>query len=113
MNLAATIFANADRFYDQKWYWGEAFMDRTPAPYMKPPSEFRAMRNPGQAKFLPYAATLAKLWLDYPHLDIWQHYIWTGDFDRDGQQVYVGVNNGKFEIHRHLHLTDRWGALIW
>jgi hypothetical protein len=113
VNLAALRSAHGDRFYPQNWMAGEAFMLREPAPYHGLPGEFIPTKSAEYSNFLPSAATLAQLWVDHPELDIWKKYIWTGDRDSNGQQVYVGVNNGKFEIHRHLHLTDRWGVLIW
>jgi hypothetical protein len=113
MNLAALRFAHGDKFYKQTWFEGEAFMLREPAPLILPPRDFVATQNATLAKFLPYTATLAQLWLDFPELDLWTKCVWTADTDSKGQQVYVCVNDGKFEIHRHLHLTDRWGVARW
>jgi hypothetical protein len=56
------------------------------------------------------AADLAALWLEDPTRDLWARYLWTGSFDHLMQRVYVGVNDGLLEIHRHLHLTERWGV---
>jgi hypothetical protein len=113
VNLGALRFAHGDKFYPQSWFDGESFMLREPAP-----SEmlrgFVPARSAKNIKYLPYAATLAQLFVEYPDHEVWKdRWFWTGDFDAQGQQVYVGVRNGLFEIHRHLDTTDKWGIATW
>ena len=77
------------------------------------PREVLTLPPAGAADFLPFAATLAGLYARNRHHYIWTRYIWTCDLDRHGQRVYVGDNGRGLEIHRHLHLTDRWGVISW
>jgi hypothetical protein len=60
-----------------------------------------------------HAIALALLYLDTPDHPRWRRYLWTSDHDDLGQRVYLGVNAGKLEIHRHLNLTARWGNPVW
>src|SRR5690606_10026884 len=96
---------------------GEAFMLREPAPYHGLPGDFVPARSSQCPPFLPHAATLAQLWLDHPELPLWKprRRIYTGDFDSQGQRVYVMINDaGKFEIHRDLDSTqNEWGYAEW
>lgn len=100
---------------NQDWFEGEAFMDRE-------------LVNSGDTRRLvavrdypmipagvlvPPAVVLAHLYLSGGTPPIWDRYIWTSDLDQHSQHVYVGDSGLGFEIHRHLHLTARWGVPIW
>lgn len=115
-------------FYRQEWFDGEAFMD-TPHPIpgrggVLPTQILTA--SPGLLREsadiidvaiapheLPLAVELAALYLHAPAAPCWRRYLWCRDTDAQGQRVYVGCNGHGLEIHRHLHLTDRWGIPIW
>lgn len=120
MSLHGLIRQFPQRFNDaQTWYLRETFMD-TPEPNadaLTPPATvFDIPTNPPGdhlAANLPTAVDLAALFLRHPELPLWERYVWTSDTDHEGQRVYVGVNHGLFEIHRHLHLTSRWAIALW
>lgn len=103
-------------FYSQAWYLGERFMRALPSDdaFNIPPRRIvRTGQVPKDSKGLPSAVDLAHAFVLTPTDPIWQKYLWTSDTDRHGQRVYVGVNDGKFEIHRHIHLTERFGCPTW
>jgi hypothetical protein len=107
---------------NQDWFEDEAFMD-VPCLAVKGPPTRVAREHDVMGRSLPPhpstpsvpAATLARAYVEAPELLVWRDYLWTSDTDRQGQRVYVGgTANGKgFEIHRHLHLTARWGIPVW
>lgn len=118
MTLRALRVLHPELFHPtQDWFEGEAFMDAplpldahrsppTSAPFVSP-----SLLTP--AITLPTALELALLYVEEPTHPIWRRYLWTDDTDRQGQRVYVGDNGRGLEIHRHLHLTDRWGVPVW
>lgn len=115
MTLRELLETYPDRFYPQTWYVDEPFMDVDAPSAVRLPGFLETPSPNGQE--LPRATMLAQLYLLYPHEDIWTHYLWCKDTDRMGQRVYVGgvspLNGHRFEIHRHLHLTSRWGVATW
>jgi hypothetical protein len=113
MNLAALRFAHGDRFYSQTWFDGEAFMLREPAP-SEMPKGFVPAQSAASTRFLPYTATLAQLFVDNHDHPYWTEHpeLWTGDFDAQGQQVFILIRDGKFEIHRELR-RDKRGYATW
>lgn len=116
MSLRDLIAAHPGRFYEQTWYFREAFLD-WPRTYPVRLPGFMPQAAVDARDDLPRAVTLAELFLQYPHEPIWSHYLWCADTDALGQRVYVGgvspTNGHRFEIHRHLHITDRWGVASW
>jgi hypothetical protein len=113
MTLRELRAAHPDRFYPQTWYEGEAFLD-APLPPEAPttvPGVFTIVPTEGMR--LPLAVELAALYLRFPDHPVWRRYLWCADHDAHGQRVYVGDNGRGFEIHRHLHLTSRWGVPTW
>lgn len=105
------IHARPEMFYRQEWYWGEAFMDKEPS--VRPmPKTFVPLPNPQRVR-LYSCATWVALYLAHPTDPLWMRYVWTSDMDLLGQRVYVGSNGKGLEIHRHLHLTDRWVVPLW
>lgn len=110
MTLAAMVAANPEMFYGQTWYEGEAFMRSPASGRLSAVSVESRGSAPPAGTLLPTAADLAELYVRAPHADLWLDYIWTADFDSQGQRVYVGgTSNGHgFEIHRHIHLADRF-----
>lgn len=107
VNLRALIALHPTLFLSQTWYDGEPFME-IHAGVARP--GFRV--SEGDAP-LTHAVALAQLYVQTPDDFRWRRYLWTSDTDRFGQRVYLGVNNGKMEIHRHLHLNTRWGVPTW
>jgi len=108
MTLAEMRARWPEKFYRQDWFTGEAFMDREPRPWLGRPARIDDFLPCGE---VPYtAADLALLWLQDPTHPMWARYLWTSDVDHLGQQIYVGQNGHGLELHRHLHLTDRWGV---
>jgi len=122
MTLGDLIRNRPEFFYPQQWYADEPFLER------EEPPEYAAVERPPNGGHspgfepshiiwhttpAPPAVTLARLYIADPDHPIWMRYLWTDDFDRSGQRVYVGENGRGLEIHRHLHLTDRWGVPTW
>lgn len=95
---------------DQSWYDGEAFLTRRVVGTLAP--DFRVSDVVRPEEFVP-AVLLAQLYITMPADFRWRRWLWTADKDRDGQRVYLGVIDGRMEIHRHLHLTYRWGCPTW
>jgi hypothetical protein len=64
---------------------------------------------------MPSAVELVALYVLDREAEVWRDYLWTSTLDSQGQRVYVGgtANGRGFEIHRHLHLTERWGVPTW
>lgn len=100
--------AYPDLFHpNQDWFEGEEFLEKEPVTTALPLDLTTHRELPRHYATLS-AATLAALYVAFPDDPMWRHYLWTSDRDRHDQQVYVGVNERGFEIHRHLHFTDRW-----
>ncbi len=112
MTLREMIDAHPDKFYPQTWYDGEAFMDTPDNTTTLWPNNVRDGVPRFMARPLYRAVDLAQLWLRGPTDLIWSRYLWTSDTDSQGQRVYVGQNGKGLEIHRHLHLTERWGVPV-
>ena len=105
-------------FAPQTWYAQESFAHLKLPPIIGLPTHLvRCPRSPeaGIVDELTDAVLLVALFLRYPDDAIWRDYLWTGDTDAQGQRVYVGgtANGRGFEIHRHLHLTERWSVPVW
>jgi len=106
---------------NQDWFLGEAFMD-APFPddvsigwpkgiqYVGTPPELIGYQLDTETVS---AVVLANLYVWNPAFPIWNNYLWTSDLDRLGQRVYVGNNGQGLEIHRHIHITDRFGVPTW
>lgn len=121
MNLRELRAKHPDLFYPQDWFDGELFMERdqgyrerglimpTGVSYNGMPLEYIP---PGTVDFLS-AVGLARLYTIHPTAEIWRFYLWTSDFDGQGQRIFVGDNGKGLEIHRHLRITERWGIPIW
>lgn len=112
MTLSELRKAHPEKFYPQTWYAGEAFMERE-AGYRSAPTRIERGYTADRAEFLPFAASLARAYVVDSANPIWARYIWTADVDSEGQRVYVGDNGKGFEIHRHIHITERFGIPIW
>lgn len=117
VTVANLIARNRHLFYPQTWYEGERFMGaKVPTGELSPPVEVvGAGVVPGRLHFaagvpLPSLAELVGQYVQHPNALVWKRYLWTSDLDRHGQRVYVGDNGEGLEIHRHLHITPRWGV---
>jgi hypothetical protein len=114
VNLRALRAALPDLFYSgQTWFDREPFMDveHDPTRPLAFP-EFARAASANHESTVP-AFLLALLYVHYPNNPIWSKYLWTSDFDRQGQRVFVGQNGHGFEIHRHLYVTERFGLPVW
>ena len=96
----------------QTWFIREHFVSMLPS---EPPvrGPIRVVKTGVVPKFcerLPHAVDLVHLYVQSPDDPIFLNYIWTGDFDSQGQRVFVGgvANGNGLELHRHLHITERW-----
>lgn len=117
MTIVEMLDRYPKRFYAQHWYRGEAFTRILPmdVPYFAPNARtFPGKVPPANAK-LYHAVDLLNCYLKYPDAAIWDDYLWSKDTDAQGQRIYVGgrSNTGSIEIHRHLHLTERFGVPSW
>jgi hypothetical protein len=110
--------AHPDMFCPQDWYVGENFAHRALMPVIGLPTHLARCPQPPHPEhgdLLTDAVLLVGLYLRYPLDAIFRGYLWTADTDALGQRVYVGgTSNGRgLEIHRHLHLTERWSVPVW
>lgn len=118
LTLRDLIAARPSLFYApyDAWWQGEDFVSHGGSGAGRWPSGFSPM-SPDKAtvRDTVCATTLAHAFTRAPNAAVWRHWFWTDDFDRHGQRVYVGVGPDErgFEIHRHLHITERWGVPIW
>ncbi len=117
LTLIELMAAHPSLFYRQAWYAHEAFLralpnERTPR---TPKKIIGRGAVPFSSKGLPLAVDLANAYVRDPLNPIWDDYIWTRDTDAQGQRVYVGgcANGHAFEIHRHIHISDRFGIPQW
>jgi hypothetical protein len=111
MTLHDLIAQFPHRFYPQAWYNGHAFMS-TPSTLTS--TAIPALKCVDRGAMPEISAVdLAQLYINTPDHPIWEHYLWCSDVDDVGQRIYVGTNGHGFEIHRHLHLTSRWGTPSW
>ena len=115
MTLRDLLAAHPSRFLRQTWYAREAFLDFDAPPAIVLP-KFHEAASPDGLE-LPRATLLAHLYLTYPKAAIWGKWLWCKDTDHLGQRIFVGgasATNGRlFEIHRHLHITPRFGVATW
>jgi hypothetical protein len=117
MTLREMRAAYPHLFYKQDWFDGEAFMETEPSSTL-PDDEFFSFTVAPRwwcprwlSKYT--AADIAHLWVHtYGTRPMFDKYVWTCDKDSHGQRVYLGQNGKGLEIHRHLHLTDRWGIPV-
>lgn len=122
MTLREIIDSHHKLFYQNgydgtAWFDSQKFVDEECGGLATLPDTIETMHDPGMAIFLPHAATLALLYVGQPENDIWKRFMWTCDFDDDGQRVYVGgvgvFGCMGFQVHRHLRITDLWGVPVW
>jgi hypothetical protein len=105
-------------FAPQDWYLNESFAHLTLPPIIGLPTHL--IRCPhavpeGAVDELTDAVLLVGLFLRYPDEPIFRGYLWCADTDALGQRVYIGgtANGRGLELHRHLHLTERWSVPLW
>jgi hypothetical protein len=98
----------------QIWYLGELFM-YTPQiePYLLTPVLLtHAGQIPDSDEGLHLAVDWCAAYVRDPSNPIWDNCLWCKDVDRWGQRVYLMKQNGMMEIHRYLHLTERFGVPV-
>lgn len=109
--------AHPDLFAPQSWYDNEPFAHLSLAPIIGLPTHVTRCPNPAEYvdDLLTDAVLLVGLYLQYPRDPLFADYLWCADTDAEGQRVYIGgtANGRGLEIHRHLHLTDRWRVPLW
>ncbi len=118
MTLVELLATYRGLFYSQQsWYRDEAFMRTLPNERepRTPTHVVKAGKVPRTSKGLPLAVDLANAYVRDPMAEIWDGYLWCRDKDRIGQRIFVGgLAEGKgFQLHRHLHITERWGTPSW
>ena len=106
---------------NQDWFNEEPFMD-DPLPDPMPSVTLTgAMTHNGIppeliswhfVDMLP-AVVLVHLYVMDPKALVWRNYLWSNTKDRLGQRVYVGCNGKGLELHRHIHVTHRFGVPKW
>jgi hypothetical protein len=105
-------------FAAQTWYQAEPFMDLPLHRALRVPSGASCDGIPpenfiDEVQELQTVTDLLTAYITDPTAALWDRYLWTRTRDHLGQRIYVGKNNGLMEIHRHLHLTNRWGVPYW
>lgn len=122
MNLLELRDRHPEKFYRQDWYIREAFMRTLPDPdrMLRTPKgiiKVGKVPPPGPSLKLPSAVDLAHAFLASPDNPLWQHFFWCSDTDALKQRIFVGgvseVNGFRFEIHRHLAITQNWGIPVF
>ena len=122
MTLTELRQAHPELFYPQDWYLYERFMFTDLPPHLAArwelPSGVSNVGIPPELimwfmEDVPPAVVLAYLYVQYPDDPIWRYRLWTSDEDADGQRVSVTDNGSGLEIHRHLHITDRFACPTW
>jgi hypothetical protein len=118
MTLREIIASHPELFHpNQTWYQGEAFMEREAKPIETPAFSQWSFPYlfPQQQSQRVSAASLAWAYVRDPNAEVWSKYLWTDDQDSQAQRVYVGgkSNTGKFEIHRHISISSRFGLPTW
>jgi hypothetical protein len=110
--------AHPSLFCPQTWFETEDFAHKRLSPLIGLPTH--VVRCPGEVPMsavdeLTDAVLLVDLFLRYPLDPVFRGYLWTADTDAQGQRVYIGgtANGRGLELHRHLHLTDRWSLPVW
>lgn len=104
-------------FYEnQDWFNAEDFYTKTVLPHhpvhLSPPKGALPI-DPDECDMLPLAVELCWQYVNFPDDPIWYRYLWCRDKDQHGQRIFVGVNNGKMELHRHLRISERFGVAVW
>ena len=118
MNLLDLRLAHPHLFYAQDWFLGESFMRALAGPPVETPTRIlHGGRVPAADAALPVAIDLAEAFIRDPYAAIWRRFLWCADHDHLGQRIYVGgvsaENGHRFEIHRHLAITEKWGCPSW
>jgi hypothetical protein len=115
--LREIIASHPELFYSQAWYQGEAFLNRKATPIETPAFSQWSFPYlfPQQQHQRVSAASLAWAYVRDPMNAIWDKYLWCDDQDSQAQRVFVGgkSNTGKFEIHRNIQITSRFGLPSW
>jgi hypothetical protein len=116
--LCEVIFKNPTLFYDQFWYYGEAFTNRRAEPLSGIPDfdqwSFPYL-FPKQDCQRASAASLCWLYVQNPDAEIWNRFLWCDDLDSRGDRIYIGGKSrtGKLEIHRYLTINSNFGLPKW
>ena len=102
----------------QVWYDSEPFAARDLPPLAQAPTILVPCPSEvcqSVVDDLTDAVLLVQLYVTDPGSPIFADYLWTADTDRQGQRVYVGgTRNGRgLELHRHIHLTERFAIPLW
>lgn len=116
MTLAQIVGLNPGLFYSTDWWKGQNFAHRDHGAVLTMPSDVQLGLDPSDVGYLPYASTLALLYVSNPDAEIWRSFLWTADKDDERNRVYVGgvgiYGIEQFQIHRHLTIDERWGCAL-
>ena len=119
MNLRELRAAYPHRFHhNQDWFADERFMDspNVRLANCRPPVRVISPDDPNATGYPRHPAVyLAGCFIadEPPGKWLWRRRLYTSDYDRFGQQVYLTVTDGRLEIHRHLHATEQFGVAVW
>lgn len=111
MTLRDLLADHPTKFYPQTWYEHERFLDQWAEPLPPLSVVERAGEVPMPGTTLPFAVQIVHQMLNDKGFAFARWYLWCRDLDALGQRVYVGQNGKGVEIHRHLHITHRWGVV--
>ena len=110
MTLRDLIVDHPKKFMAQTWYEAERFLDQWAEP-LPALSRLEGLGQvPKSGDGLPFAVQIVHQMLGDKGFPFARKYLWCRDVDGQNQRVYVGQNGKGIEIHRHLHITDRWGT---
>ena len=119
VTLADLVRAHPKLFYPQTWYLDEEFM-HCPMEEALPGLPDAVLCSgvvPDDSWLSPTAVQLADLYVRIPDAEVWERFLWCADLDQWGQRIFVGgvtqVSPRALQIHRHLHITKRWGIPRW
>jgi|ERR1041385_1437320 hypothetical protein len=114
MTLTELIQAHPDLFYSQSWYEGELFMHvpQQEPHLLSPALIIHAGTVPSSDADLHRAVDWCHAYVKDPANPVWEYCLWCKDVDRWGQRVYLTKQVGAMQIHRYLHLTDRFGVPV-
>ena len=117
MTIVELVTRYPSLFYSQQWWRGESFTRMLPTETLTPPPKLTQLgKVPNRFVKLPHAVDLLNAYVKDPTHEAWLGYLWTADTDVQGQRVYIGGRangHGLMEIHRHIHVTERFAVPKW
>lgn len=96
--LLRLVVNNPDKFHKQDWYINEEFANQDVSGRW----EFNI-----DSTTIPAAVYAFMRVHQYGWASCGNRYVWTSDFDRNNDRVYVGGDIYRFQIHRHLTINPQ------